>query len=160
MSNDKTVISFGGSDSSDLLSMLVAQGALTEEQAEQVRRRTRRARSSSHQAVLDLGFATQEIVYRTLSEANGLPFVLLSKEEILPEATEKVPAKVALHYQFVPLSVGRGTLKAAFAAPPTIRDRENLRLLLGLRLDPSLATPNEVSATLKRVYGLGAEKVI
>ncbi|MBN2449447.1 MAG: Flp pilus assembly complex ATPase component TadA [Lentisphaeria bacterium] len=160
MSNDKTVFAFSGDGGGDLLGILVSQGSLTEEQAEQVRRRMRRSQSPTHQAILDLGFASQEVVYRALSQCNGLPFVILAKETIQEEATGKVSAKVALHYQFVPLELQRGTLKAAFAAPPTIRDRENLRLLLGLRLDPVLATPLEVSNTLKRIYGLGAEKVI
>ena len=51
-------------------------------------------------------------------------------------------------------------MKAAFSTPPAIRDRETLRLLLGLRLDPVLATPNEIDATLKKIYGLGAGKVL
>jgi general secretion pathway protein E/type IV pilus assembly protein PilB len=143
----------------DVLSVLIAQGHITEEQADQARRRMRRAAVTSHQAVLDLGFANQELVYRALSECNGLPFVILAKEEITEEATQKVPAKVALHYNMVPLAINRGTLRAAFFNPPSLRDRENLRLVLGLRLDPLLATPGEINAVLKRVYGLGAEKV-
>lgn len=157
---NKTIVTFDGGGSTDLLSVLISEEALTEDQAEQVRRRMRRARTTSHQAILDLGFCSQEVVYRALSQCNGLPFLILAKEDISDEATAKVPAKVALHYQFVPLNIERGTLKAAFSSPPSIRDRENLRLLLGVRLDPVLATPKEISATLKSVYGLGAEKVI
>lgn len=156
-SEDRTIVSF---DESDLLSVLVAQGDLTEEQAEQARRRVRRASVPSHQAVLDLGFASQEVVYRALSQVNGLTFTILHGKELSEEATTRVPAKVALHYKFVPISLERGTLTAAFADPPSMRDRENLRLLLGLRLEPVLATPAEVNMVLKTVYGLGAETVI
>lgn len=158
---ERMSVTFGDAGSgSDLLSVLIAQEQLTEEQAEQVRRRMRRSRTPTHQAILDLGYSSQEAVFRALSQCNGLPFVILAKEQIREDATNKVPAKVALHYQFVPLEIERGTLKAAFSSPPSIRDRENLRLLLGLRLDPVLATPQEVGITLKRIYGLGAEKVI
>lgn len=158
--DDKTTVSPEAGDSGDLLAVLLSEGALTEEQAEQVRRRMRRAQTSVHQAILDLDFASQEVVYRALSRCNALPFVIIGEERIDEAATGKVPAKVALHYQFVPLQLDRGTLRAAFAGPPSIRDRENLRLLLGLRLDPVLATPNDVANTLKRVYGLGADKVL
>ncbi len=159
-SDEKTVIASDSGESNDLLTLLVSEGSLTDEQADQVRRRMRRAQISSHQAILDLGFATQEVVYRALSRVNGLPFVVLSEQPLSEAAAAKVPAKVALHYQFVPMEVERGTLKAAFANPPSVRDRENLRLLLGLRLEPVLATPAEVGLILKRIYGLGAEKVI
>ena len=159
MNPQKTLSTIGSSGGGDVLSVLIAEGHLTEEQAEQARRRMRRAAVTSHQAVLDLGFANQEVVYRALSECNGLPFVILDKEEISEEATTKVPAKVALHYNMVPLAINRGTLRAAFFNPPSIRDRENLRLVLGLRLDPMLASPGEINSILKRIYGLGAEKV-
>ena len=157
--NESTRISEAAA-SSDLISLLQQQGALNEEQADQCRRRMRRALIPPQQAVLELSLATQEVVYRALSQISGLPFVLLGEQSIAETAVQKVPAKVALRYQFVPLQLERGTLKVAFSNPPAIRDRENLRLLLGLRLDPVLATPSEVSNTLKRLYGLGAEKVI
>jgi general secretion pathway protein E/type IV pilus assembly protein PilB len=159
MNPQKTLVTMGGGNGGDVLSILIAQGHITEEQAEQARRRMRRAAVASHQAVLDLGYANQEVVYRALSECNGLPFVILAKEEISDEATQKVPAKVALHYNLVPLSINRGTLRAAFFNPPSLRDRENLRLVLALRIEPVLSTPGEINAVLKRIYGLGAEKV-
>lgn len=144
----------------DVLSVLLAQRVINEEQADQVRRRMRREQVSAHQAILDLGLAGQELVYRALSKVTGVPFVILGETEVSETATQKVSPKVALHYQFVPLQLERGTMKAAFANPPSLHDRENLRLLLGVRLDPVLATPNEISVTLKRIYGIGAGKVI
>ena len=43
---------------------------------------------------------------------------------------------------------------------PTMRERDNLRLVLGVRLDPVLATPKEIDTTLKKIYGLGAGQVM
>ncbi len=144
----------------DIIDLLLKDKELTEEQAAQVRSRMRRSQIPAHQAMLELGFSTQEHIYRALSQTTGIPFVILGETEIKEDATQKVTPKVALRYQFVPISLERGTLKAAFSTPPSIPDRETLRLLLGLRLDPVIATPNEVSNTLKRIYGLGAGKVI
>ena len=155
--SNATVASF---DQSDLLTILTEQGHITAEQADMVRRRMRRAMMPSHQAVLDLGFASEEAVHKALAQSNGLPFVVLSEIELSPEATDRVPAKVALHYKIVPISLERNSLKAAFAAPPEVRDRENLRLLLGLRLDPVIASPKDISRSLKQIYGLGADTVM
>ncbi|MFA6930320.1 MAG: GspE/PulE family protein [Lentisphaeria bacterium] len=149
-----------GLEGSDLLGILLQQKHLSEEQVEQVRRRMRRAQIPPQQAILELGFANQAVVYQALSQTSGIPFIELGNEEISDAAVQKVSAKVALRYQFVPLQLERGTLKVAFANPPGIRDRENLRLLLGLRLEPVIATPIEIGTTLRRLYGLGAEKVI
>ncbi len=144
----------------DIIDVLLAQRQITEEQAEQVRRRMRREQTPAHKAMLALGYSTQEQIQRALSKVTGIPFVILGEQEISETATSKVPPKVALKYQFVPISLEKGTMKAAFSTPPAIRDRETLRLLLGLRLDPVLATPNEIDATLKKIYGLGAGKVL
>ena len=154
---EQTIVTTEGTD---LLSILVQQEHLTEDQAEQCRKRVRRAAVPSHQAVLDLGFTSQQAVFRALSQCNGMPFVILAEQTIPEDVQAHVPAKVALHYRLVPLSLERGTLTAAFSNPPTIRDRENLRLLLGMRLSPVLATPIEVNSALKKMYGLGAETVI
>ena len=144
----------------DLLSVLLEQKVLNEDQVEQVRRRQRRSQSTIQQAIFDLGFAAQEPVYRALSLTSGLPFVILGETEISETAIQKVPAKVALHFQFVPISLERGTLRGAFANPPQMKERENLRLVLGARLDPVLATPNEVDSMLKKIYGIGAGQVM
>ncbi|MDD4537821.1 MAG: ATPase, T2SS/T4P/T4SS family [Lentisphaeria bacterium] len=156
MSDTTNPLAAGG----DVLGILLAQRVINDEQADQVRRRMRREQAPAHQAILDLGFASQELVYRALSQVTGVPFVILGEVEISETATQKVSPKVALHYQFVPIALERGTMKAAFANPPNLHDRENLRLLLGVRLDPVLATPNEISTTLKKIYGIGAGKVI
>ncbi|MBQ6474156.1 MAG: type II/IV secretion system protein [Victivallales bacterium] len=147
-------------NSASLLEKLLSRHELTDEQAEQVRRRVRRAQIPEHQAILDLGFSTQETVFRALSETTGLPFVIIGEQPPKEDAIAKVPAKVALRYQCVPLVLERGTLKAAFATPPAIRDRETLRLVLGLRIEPVLATPSDIDNNLKRIYGLGAGKVL
>ena len=56
----------------DLLSVLLEQKILNEDQVEQVRRRQRRSQSTIQQAIFDLGFAAQEPVYRALSLTSGL----------------------------------------------------------------------------------------
>lgn len=147
-------------EGADLLHILQVEKQLTEQQVDQVRRRMRRSQAPVQQAILELGLLNQETVYKALSLSCGLPFVSLDEVEVDDAAIEKVSARVALRYQFVPIKLERGSLQASFANPPNIRDRESLRLLLGLRLEPSISTPNQVSNYLKRIYGLGADKVL
>jgi len=146
--------------STGILDLLEKQKVITTQQADSARRRMKREGISGHQALIELGYCSQEAVYRAMSEVCGLPFVIIHETKVSDEAKKLVPAKAAIHYRFVPLQVNRGILEAAFAGPPSIRDLENLRLLLGKRVEPRLATANEINMTLKTVYGLGAETVI
>ncbi len=144
----------------DLLGLLVQQGDLSEEQMELVQRRVRRAQMPSHQAIMDLGFVSEEVVYSGLAKCQGLPFVKIREQEIPEDATNAVSAKVAFHYKMVPLSLEKQTLTAAFSTPPNMRNREQLRVLLGVRLNPVIASPSNIRQALKRLYGIGADTVM
>ncbi len=145
---------------SELLERLVVDGHLSQAQADTVRRRMKRSSIAAHQAVIELEFCSQEALYRTLSAVTGMPFVVLHDLELSEEARKLVSPKAAIHYRFVPLQLKKGSMEAAFANPPNVRDLENLRLLLGRRIEPRLATAHEVTMVLKTIYGLGAETVI
>ena len=147
-------------DAHDVIALLQQQGALTAEQAEQARRRAMRGAVPLHQAIIDLGFASEEVVFRGLAQNQGLPFIALTGQDIPDAVKQRVPAKVAFHYRFAPLAIEHLTIRAAFASPPAAADRESLHLVLGFRLDPVIATPSDIMRTLKQAYGLGAETVL
>lgn len=156
MNNTTDNSSMGG----DILSILVDQGELTGEQAELVRRRMQRSRTSAQQALMDLGFSSEEAIFRNLARCHGLPFVDLANEVVQEEARSKVSAKVAFNYNFVPMQLENKVLTAAFSEPLTMRVREQLRVLLGARLRPVIATPTAIRQSLKKNYGIGADTVM
>jgi general secretion pathway protein E/type IV pilus assembly protein PilB len=157
MTQDPTATSPGRGD---VLDILLQNGSISPVQAEQARRRMNRAQVSSHQALVDLKLCSQATIYQALAEGSGLQFTPLTEVKIDESIKETIPAKVALHYHFVPLKLDKKTLTAAFATPPSVNDKEALRLLLGLRLQPLIATPIEINQTLKSLYGMGAEIVM
>jgi len=144
----------------DILDILVSGSDLSADQADQARRRAQRSGVPLHQAVTDLGFASEEAVYRAVARFSSLEFVVLGLTKISDQAIAKIPAKVAFHYRCVPIAFDRATLRAAFSVPPPIRDRENLRLLLGLRVEPVISSPVDIRRCLKEKYGLGADTVL
>ncbi|HOK04285.1 MAG TPA: GspE/PulE family protein [Victivallales bacterium] len=144
----------------DLFQILEEKKIISFQQADIARRRMKREGIAAHQALLELNFCRPDEIYSALSQFSGLELVDLSKIAISEDAKKSVPAKAAHHFKFVPINIHRGVLTAAFANPPTLRDLENLRLLLGKRVEPKLAMADDVSNTLKTIYGLGAETVI
>ncbi|MCF7855441.1 MAG: Flp pilus assembly complex ATPase component TadA, partial [Candidatus Pacebacteria bacterium] len=153
-------LSHSASGNASLLTSLIQQHHISEEQAELVRRRVGRAQVPTEQAVIDLGFASEEQVYAVLAQCSNLEFVNLAGKDIAEDATQKVSAKVAFHYKLVPIKLEKQTLTAAFASPPSMRNREHLRVLLGVRLAPLIATPSDIRRALKRIYGIGADTVM
>lgn len=148
------------SPNNDLLTAMVKESHITPEQADLARRRMRRAQSSAHQALMDLGISSEEVIFHTLARCHGLPYTELPEEDIEEEARNAVSAKVAFNYKLVPLQMDKKSLTAAFSEPPSMRSREQLRVLLGVRLNPVIATPSSIRRALKHIYGLGADTVM
>lgn len=144
----------------DLIELLLEREQITKEQADQAKRRQRRGQIPLHQALTDLGTIAQEHIYRALAETLDLDYVSPDLQPPESDAIQAVAVKVVLHYKFLPLKLERGTLIAAFSNPPAVRERQNLRLLLGLRLQPVIGSPAEINRNIKRYYGLGAETVM
>ncbi|MFT5128188.1 MAG: type II secretory ATPase GspE/PulE/Tfp pilus assembly ATPase PilB-like protein, partial [Rhodothermales bacterium] len=144
----------------DLLTLLVAQGHLSEADAQQTRRRQQRSGMAPELALMDLGELSQEIIYRGVAQVNNLPFVVLATTRMEPEAIKKVSPKVVLHYKIMPVKVENGILTIAFSSPPDHRERENLRLLLSARIQPVIASPADIHRATKGHYGLGADTVL
>ncbi len=143
-----------------ILTSLVEKKEITGEQAELAERRMRRIQCSVQQALMDLGLSSEEAVFRELADCHGLIFVDFNNREIQEEARQKVSAKLAFNYKFVPLRLENKVLTAAFAEIPPTRTCEQLRVLLGVRLEPVITTPSGIHQALKQIYGLGADTVM
>ncbi len=139
--------------------LLFAQGKLTEQQLEQVRRRQQRLNLPQHKAIVDLNFASEEDTWRALAAANRLEFVDPLALDLQQSTLELVPIKFVFHYHMLPLGIDDDCLTLAFSEPPRQMEQGNLRLLLGKRFKVVLATPSAIHAVIKKNFGLGAETI-
>ena len=144
----------------DILKLLEEDGHISAAKAKDITRIQRRGIQSIQQALIEHGELSQEIIYRAVAKANNLEFVNLAAEQISDEAIKAVPIKVVMHYKIIPVRVSDGILSASFSDPPAMRDRENLRLVLGVRIQPVISTPADINRATKLYYGLGAETVM
>src|SRR5262245_15366701 len=139
--------------------VLVAQGKLSEQQLEQVRRRQKRLNIPQHRAVVDLNFASEEDTWRALAVVSHLEFVDPVAMGVTRETVELVPIKFVFHYRLLPVGVEDDALILAFSEPPSQMEQGNLRLVLGKRFKVVLATPSSIHAVIKKQFGLGAETI-
>jgi len=109
------------------------------------------------EVIPQLGFADQEAVYRCLAAFCEMRFVIPSKMEILPEVYKKVPARFAMHYQFVPIQERNGTLVVAVSDPLDTQSLDEIRQVLKRRIEAVVTTPEEILRTTKELYGVGAD---
>ena len=149
----------GAATQKEVGDLLLAQGRLSEQQLEQVRRRQQRLNVPQHRAILDLNFASEEDTWRALAEASRLEYVDPLALNLTRQTLELLPIKFIFHYRLLPLSGDAESLTLAFSEPPRQMELGNLRLLLGKRLKVVLATPSAIHSIIKKNYGLGAETI-
>lgn len=138
---------------------LLADGIVTEEKLERALAEADRTGASYVDIISQLGYATPEVVYRSLAAFCGLRYVIPSKLEIPEELVKKVPARFVTHYSFVPISETNGAIVVAISEPLNSQLLDDIRLVLKKRIDPVVATPDEIERTIKILYGLGADTV-
>lgn len=139
--------------------LLLAEGKLTAQQLEQVRRRQRRLKLPQHRAIVDLNFASEEDAWRALAAVNKLEFVDPTSMELTRETLDLVPIKFIFHYHLLPVGKDGDGLVLAFSEPPRQMEQGNLKLVLGKRFRTVLATPSAIHAVIKKNFGLGAETI-
>jgi len=111
------------------------------------------------EVIPQLGFASQDAVYRCLAQFCELPYVEPSKMSIPHELVEKVPARFATHYGFVPIRQRGNALVVAISDPLDAQLLDDIRLVLKCRVEAEVASPLDINRTIKLLYGLGADTV-
>ncbi len=145
----------------EVAEVLFAAGKLDAEQLELVRRRQRRLRTPQHQALLELGFASETDTYTALASLHGLEFVDLCDFKFppgLPDET-RLPVAVIHNHHVLPVALDDTTITLAFIEPPRQTDLGNLRLLLSRQVRPVLTTPSCYRNVIRQFFGLGADTI-
>jgi type II secretion system protein E len=111
------------------------------------------------QALIRLGRTGEDAVLAALGRQSAMPVVDLTSAEVDAELIKTIPLKAIFQRQCLPLKRENGTLTVAIADPLDLRAVDELRLLLGGRVDPVLARTRDIERLLKTHFGVGAETV-
>ena len=136
---------------------LLREALLDEVKLERVRAEAEKNGLPIVEVIPQLGFASEEDVYRSLANFCEMEFVLPSKQTIPEAVAQKVTARVATHYEIVPVEERRGTLIVAVSDPMNTHLLDDLRLVLKQRVQAAVTTPTEIRRATKNIYGVGAD---
>jgi len=138
---------------------LIRDGVLTEDKLLRAKAEASKNGVPLIEVIPQLALASAEEVYRSLAGFCEMRFVLPSKMEVPKDLVQKVPARFATHYGFVPIEDRGGTLVVAISDPLNAQLLDDIRLVLKRRIEAVVTTPDEIERTVKSVYGLGADTV-
>jgi general secretion pathway protein E/type IV pilus assembly protein PilB len=139
-----------------MIRRMVKDGLLDEQQARraQGRLRTGEGLESAIRAESNL---SEEALLRYWAEALGLEHVDLRRTPPAPNVVGKLPARLLLTYQLLPLSREDGSLKVATSRPLDLAGLDELRAVCGGEVRPVLAPSAEIARCLNGLLGVGAD---
>lgn len=137
----------------DFAEILVRRQTLSPDQVEEARGLERQAGMKLQDAIVKLGYASDEQVMSAVAEAHGLQFVDLTEVTIPPAVVELVPESVARENVVLPLDQDGGALKIIMSDPSDFETVQKLQFILNKDIHPVLAPKEQITDAINRHYG-------
>ena len=106
-----------------------------------------------------LGFIHERDVLAIYSEQLSIPLVDLNEVPIDVELLKQTPSKVVHRDRVIPIDRHDGTIRVATSNPFNLYAFDELRMLMGAKIETVLATSEEISRIIKQHFGVGGETV-
>ncbi len=135
--------------------MLIESGVIDDEQLGNALKRQRERHIKLGEALMDLGYVTEETVCEVLQAQLGYDIVRLSDMNI-PEDARNAVSDVSLLKKYVVMPVelvGGNTLRLAMADPMDLMAADDISIITGMQVIPVISTQTDVLATIDKYYG-------
>ena len=137
--------------------ILVKEKLLSQEQLKQALDHQKKNGGRLGQALVKLGFISDDEITGVLSRQYGVPAINLSYYEVDPAVVKLVPQETAARYQVVPLSRVGSTLTIAMADPTNVFAMDDIKFMTGLKVEPVVASENAIQEAIDKFYGGSAK---
>jgi DNA-binding response OmpR family regulator len=134
--------------------LLVERGVVSADAVMRAEAAAERSGTRLCSELLAAGEATEGALVAILAERHGWPGVDLSRSEILADALQLVPPRVALADNILPLSTEGGRLHLAVADPDSAnRVLSEVRFVTGMEISPYVAVAGALRGAIVDAYG-------
>lgn len=137
----------------DFTDVLVKKGILGPDQIAEAKALQAQTGAKLQDAIVKLGYATQEDIMNAIAEHSGLKSVNLTDMTIPPTIIELVPESVARENVVIPLSNEEGMLQIVMSDPSDYETVTKLQFILNKEIQPVLAPKEQIIAAINRHYG-------
>lgn len=136
--------------------VLVAAGAITEEQLQEGLARQKETGRKLGNALVDLGFISNDMLITVLTTQLGIDYIELKGAKIEDKVIHMVPESMVTKYQAIPIEVdpdNPNILKVAMADPMDIMAMDDIGLVTNLQVEPMLASEEGIKNAIDKYYG-------
>jgi type IV pilus assembly protein PilB len=138
---------------SEFTEFLIRRQILSPDQLEEARGLERQAGIKLPDAIVKLGYATNDQVMSAIAEAHGMQYIDLTEVTIPPAVVELVPESVARENIILPMSQEGGVLRVIMSDPSDFDTVQKLQFILNKDIQPVLAPREQIVEAINRHYG-------
>jgi type IV pilus assembly protein PilB len=143
----------GKARGSDFTDVLIKKGILGPDQIEEARTLQQQTGAKLQDALIKLGYVSQDDIIKAIAEHSGLKAVTLTDMTIPPAVIELVPESVARENVVIPLSEEAGMLQIVMSDPSDYETVTKLQFILNKEIQPVLAIKEQIVEAINRHYG-------
>ena len=141
--------------------VLTKLGKVTRAQVHEALQVQKNRKEPIGQILVSLGYIEESDVLEALAGQAGMRMVHVTPEDIAQEVLDALPGETARTYQIIPLAYEERGRKITIAmkSPDNFRAVDDLRLLMGFKVEAVVAPPEEIDKVLKSRYAEESETI-
>ncbi len=134
--------------------LLVEAGLISEEQLQNALKEQKELKMRLGDVLITRHYITEQQLIEVLEFQLGIPHVQLYRQKIDTKIINIIPQRLAEQHQVLPLRTEGNKLILAMADPLDYYAIDELRMSTGYRIEPAIASKDELQRAIKRYYGL------
>lgn len=134
--------------------LLIEAGLISEDQLQNALREQKELKMRLGDVLTSRGYITEQQLVETLEYQLGIPHVQLYRQKIDPNIISLIPPRLAKMHVVLPLRAEGNKLIVAMADPLDYFAIDDLRMSTGFRIEPVIASKDELLRAINRYYGL------
>jgi len=132
--------------------ILVSKELITRDQLHEVLRRQKSSGDRIGTCLLQLGLIDEETLAQNLSEQYKVPYVNLDQVAPDRDTVIRIPKKISLQCQAIPLSTTESSLLVAMMDPSNLAAIDELKFASGLEVQVFVAPESQIRYSIQRFY--------
>jgi type IV pilus assembly protein PilB len=134
--------------------LLVRHGFITPQQLADALEEQRKTEAKLGSILVKRGYITERNLIEVLEFQLGIPHVVLSKKQIEPGTVQLVPEALARKYRVFPVGRAGERIVLGMTDPTDVFAIDELRLTLGMEIQPVIVTEADLDQALDQYYGI------
>lgn len=134
--------------------ILLENKIITNDQLDEALLEQKQTKKKLGDILISSGFIREQQLIEVLEFQLGIPHVSLYKYNIDQAITRIIDERFAIEHQVLPIKKEKNKLTVAMADPLDYYAIDDLRMITGLQIEPVIASRDEISTLINRIYSI------